>query len=333
MSRPRGLLQVATRRMGSSIKAGGEGSVVKTDARAVQAEAAWSPWRPLAACWTGSFIPATAGLYRLRRVGYAGLDYLGQTGAGAMNLRRRLAMLRGALADEMPYRDPHTAAPGLWALRHAGAQAFEASVLPVEGDGAVRKGLEALALALWRQATGHSPTLNFGRMPPGYRMSSGNNARLARAGRRFRGGPAASAEESHEAGMAPVGPLDADVLGAMWCGHRWSAWAPLDEAPAAVPAGATGLYRLRGQDGHALVYVGQGRVRARLGAHAMAARAGTDAQARAYRAASPLEVSWVLDARWRPHQLLELETDLIGAHVLGTGLAPRAQFLGGRQQG
>jgi hypothetical protein len=40
------------------------------------------------------------------------LDYIGQTG---VSLRRRLGMLKGGM--EMPYRDPHTAGPGLWALR------------------------------------------------------------------------------------------------------------------------------------------------------------------------------------------------------------------------
>jgi hypothetical protein len=37
--------------------------------------------------------------------------------------------------------------------------------------------LEALAIALYRQAHGRSPTVEFGRMPPGYRASSSYNRR------------------------------------------------------------------------------------------------------------------------------------------------------------
>jgi hypothetical protein len=41
---------------------------------------------------------------------------------------------------------------------------------------------------LYRLEAGRSPTANFGRMPAGYRMSTGNNARLVASGRRVRGG-------------------------------------------------------------------------------------------------------------------------------------------------
>lgn len=41
-----------------------------------------------------------------------------------------------------------------------------------------------------------------------------------------------------------------------------------------------------------------------------------------------LECSWALNPTWLRHQRLELETDLIGAHVLAMGQAPAAQFLG-----
>src|SRR5262249_31735744 len=146
----------------------------------------WSPWVPLENCWIGSVISSSPGLYRIRRTGEQSLDYIGQTG---LPLRYRLAMLRGVYRVEMPYRDPHTAAPALWALRHAQGRTFEASVLPVPGDVRYRKGLEALALALYRQNCGRSPTVNFGRILRGYRLSSGNNARLVAAGKRLRGGP------------------------------------------------------------------------------------------------------------------------------------------------
>jgi hypothetical protein len=63
--------------------------------------------------------PASPGLYMVRRSGLSGCDYIGQTG---VTLRARLSMLRGAFAAEMPYRDPHTAGPGFWALLDSGAE-------------------------------------------------------------------------------------------------------------------------------------------------------------------------------------------------------------------
>ena len=77
---------------------------------------AWSDPVPLQGAIRGAAVPALPGLYRIRRVGLPHWDYVGQTGVGRMNLRRRMAMLRGIYADQMPYRDPHTAGPGLWAL-------------------------------------------------------------------------------------------------------------------------------------------------------------------------------------------------------------------------
>ena len=43
----------------------------------------------------------------------------------------------------------------------------------IGGSGQERKGLEALAIAEHGQQGGASPTVHFGRMPFGYRMSSG----------------------------------------------------------------------------------------------------------------------------------------------------------------
>src|SRR5262245_50121838 len=80
---------------------------------------AWSPWVGHLGCWRGDTIPDEPGVYRIRRVGQDCLDYIGQTGVGGMTLRKRLGMQRGVYAAEMPYTDPHTAAPALWAMRQA----------------------------------------------------------------------------------------------------------------------------------------------------------------------------------------------------------------------
>ena len=89
----------------------------------------WTEWLPLQALKARQ-ISDGPGLYRIRRIGQERWDYLGQTGMG---LRRRLSMLRGVYAPEMPYSDPHTAAPALWAIRHQSGCDFEFSVARIEG--------------------------------------------------------------------------------------------------------------------------------------------------------------------------------------------------------
>ncbi len=287
----------------------------------------WSPWVFLEGSWRGDRIPSSPGLYRIRRAGRTDLDYIGQTGMGSMTLRKRLAMLKGVFGDEMPYRDPHTAGPALWALRHATGEESEASVAVIEGSTPWRKGMEAVAIAKYRQEHGRSPTVNFGRMPKGYLMSSANNARLVAAGKRFRGGPTDEQDESHVPGIAPMGALDGDVNNDRWCGHSWSEWVPLEEAGRVVPAGALGLYRLRGDADEGLVYVGEGKIRDRLGAHRRKMDAPNHPQGVVMRRGR-ITCSWVENNSWVRHRRLELETDLIAAHILGTGKVPLAQFLG-----
>ncbi len=288
----------------------------------------WSDWVPHHGCWRGSTIPDVPGLYRIRRVGRPWLDYVGQTGMGGMTLRKRLGMQRGVYADEMPYTDPHTAGPALWALRRTAGVEYEVSVAPVPGPVPWRKGLEALTIAVHRQEFGRSPTINFGRMPAGFRKSSGNNRHLVEAGRRFRGGPCDTDESHHAPGVPPAGPLSGDPSGDGWGGHAWSAWLPLGPSTAFPPTSATGLYRIRDAARGGLLYVGEGLVGARLIAHWRKIRRPGDAQGDIFRAAGLLACSWVLNEGWLSHQRLELECDLIGAHLLATAAVPPAQFIG-----
>jgi len=176
----------------------------------------------------------------------------------------------------MPYRDPHTAAPALWALRHRDGCDFEVAVIEVPGTGPDRKALEATAITLYRIGSGRSPTASFGRMPAGYTISSGNNARLAAAGRRYRGGPDPAAPAGPAS--APVSGLPgADPASADWMNWTWSPWAPISQARGS--AAGTGLYRVRSSHHAGLVYVGQGTIALRLRTHA--AKASEPATAKA----------------------------------------------------
>jgi hypothetical protein len=223
----------------------------------------------------------------------------------------------------MPYRDPHTAAPALWALRDRDGCDFEVSVTEVPGSVPERKGLEAVAITLYRLGTGRSPSASFGRMPPGYRNSTGNNARLVASGRRTRGGPDPQAPLMADSAPA-AGQPGADPQSADWMTWPWSPWIPASAA--CRLAAGVGLYRLRCEGIAGLVYVGQGRVEARIRAHlGKLARPG---HRQASYFSGDMEASWVALPGMPVLNLLAHENDLIAAHVLATAQAPIAQFLG-----
>lgn len=277
----------------------------------------WSTWWPLAGSKRNSDVPTVPGLYRVRVAGTGEVVYIGQTG---VSLRGRLGMLCTCYGDEMPYRDPHTAAPTLWALRHRDGVEFEASTAVVDGDKVERLALEAVAISCHRVEHGCSPLANFGGRIAGYRLSSANNAALVAAGRRFRGGPDPLTERSD--GTPVPGQLDGDVTADNWLGLGWSTWALSDDA--VIPT-SIGLYRIRRPDERDLLYVGQGRIRDRIRSHL--AKAAIAGHRQAVFFSGPLEVSWAeLGLSKRP--LLEVENDAIASHRLVAGGAPYAQFLG-----
>jgi hypothetical protein len=234
------------------------------------------------------------------------LAYIGQSG----NLKERISALKNVYKGEMPYKAPHTAAPALWALRQTRPlSCFEVSVAPFPSLAVtLRLGLECLALALYRQQEGHSPLANFGRMPQGIKPSTGNDARLALTGKRYRGGPTSESLACHLPGIAPLGPLTGDPHAREWCGLGWTPWVKFERMR---PFGETGLYRLRVTGLDPLVYLGQGQLAERLGA---------------IKPLDQMESSWVTNNQWHPHQRLELVTDLVGSHVLSTHTVPLWQF-------
>jgi hypothetical protein len=280
----------------------------------------WSYWIALRGAGQNQQVPARPGLYRVRRkMNEQEIDYIGQTGA---SLRGRLGQLNGLYRAEMPYNDPHTAAPALWALRHRDACDFEVSVTEMRDTPPNRKALEAVAITLYRSEYGHSPLANFGGMPADYRKSTGNNRTLVASGRRARGGPDPNAPI--RADSTPVaGELGDNPQSPDWMSWPWNPWTP---AIACKDAQCTGLYRLRRRDHTGLVYVGQGKVSSRIPAHL--AKASLDGHRQAVYFSSEIEASWVALPSVARRNLLEYENDLIAAHVLTLGYPPQAQFLG-----
>lgn len=283
----------------------------------------WTPWRPLdpAAERLGD-LPTGPGLYRVHHPAIDRLCYIGETGR---SLRGRVrALARNVQQTEMPLRDPHTAAPCLWAVRDRYGAAADAvadgsrlkiSWIAPDGsdDSQWRKGAEAALIAVHRASAGQSPVANFGRMLDGYTQS----------GYSYHDDPDRGGELADGAAPDPhtepgVGPLDWSewrgnpVDG--WLGLSWSPYAALSD-PGDPPRGP-GLYALWSRDQRGLEYVGQSsNVRRRLRDHA--------------RERGPMRVSHAaldsstFDAR---HRREEVETELIGAHVLQHGMPPADQF-------
>jgi hypothetical protein len=183
--------------------------------------------------------------------------------------------------------------------------------------------LEATAITLYRIQAGKSPAANFGRMPAGYRISTGNNAHLVARGQRARSGRDPGAPVA--VGSACVaGKLDADPCAADWMSWAWTPWLPI--ARARRKAAGAGLYRIRSGSTAGLAYIGQGNITSRLRSHQAKGRRPSDRQSIQF--SGDLGASWVSLPEQAIVNLLEHENDLISAHVLATGLAPSAQFLG-----
>jgi hypothetical protein len=229
-----------------------------------------------------------------------------------------MGALRGVYGDVMPYNDPHTAGPALWAHRIETGETFEVSVAVLEVDKADRMGREALEVTKRRIIDGTSPAYNFGRMPHGWVKSSGNNRRLVEAGKRFRGYRLSDEEIAAlppDPSAPPPATLEGDTREADWLGLAWRS-ASLD----APGRGDVGVYRIATRPSGPLDYLGQGLIAQRWRMHADGwvtdlAAERTDVTAWGW---VPLE----LGAR----QLLEVENDLIASHMVMFAEPPRAQF-------
>lgn len=288
----------------------------------------WSHWFPLKDSGRNKEISTEAGIYRIRRLEQANLDYVGQTG-NSVGLRSRLGMLRGVYGRLMPYNDPHTLGPALWALKQLEQSDYEASVAPLPtASTPLRKGLECVVIAQHRQIHGYSPSFNFGRMPVGYSKSTQNNRKLVAKGKRQRGAATKEQLPCHVEGIGPTGSLGGLISGESLLGLSWTEWMSAIDVIDMLSGDVVGLYRLRRKSMGQLLYVGQGKVRERVKVHVKKSEKPEHPQARTFSDPQYIELSYVSRSDLAEHQRLEIENDLIAAHVLGMGTAPAAQFLG-----
>jgi predicted GIY-YIG superfamily endonuclease len=273
----------------------------------------WSEWKPLDS-ESFSGIPKEPGLYRIRHRNEE-RDYLEYIGESGDTRRRVRSLARGVYAKEMPYRDPHTAASCLWAVRDSIGFSLKVSYTapPKADEEQHRKGIEKALIALHRRKTGQSPAANFGRIIDGYKQSSYSYNEPA-----YKGGLLEPGEEEPNSASG-VGLLDwrnwQNPFTRDWMGLAWSEPYRLAERLDADPPD-TGVYRIwyEGQES-TVAYIGESsNISSRLNNHEQTF--GEDALF-AYAKRSDLDAS---------HKRKEIETDCIGAYYLAVGEAPLAQF-------
>jgi hypothetical protein len=269
----------------------------------------WSNWRRLdTETQELDEIPVSSGLYRVRHPDKEGFEYIGETGNSLRQRIRHLA--QGVRADEMPYRDPHTAAPCLWAIldKIGGKLEFSFCNPEISRSERDRKGLEAATIALNRKIQGESPTANFGRIIKGYKQSSYR-----------KDGVIGGKEDTQDSEWVSLSPLDWSSKGSVksvnWMGLDWSRPEKLDNRlDADLPN--SGFYRIWFPNiSPPLAYIGQtSDFQSRLRKHQKTF-------------GDKAKFSVVDFAEADTHaERLELEEELIGAHFIQQNAAPKGQW-------
>ncbi|CAB4665849.1 unannotated protein [freshwater metagenome] len=281
-------------------------------------EFVWSKWIDLRGAQINPQSPKDEGVYRIRDRNSGRILYVGETN----NLRRRFSHLQNSFSAEIPYADPHTAAPALWAYLQENDTSLDISFIIVQGSRAKRMTVETSYIAILRHEVGESPLANFGQMPNGWIKSSGNSSKLVQMGKRFKG------YRNNDAIRTPSMPSILDLsnssLECNWGNLQWSNW---EEFPISLPPHSViGLYRIRRPEAQMLSYIGQGKILARLKAHSL--KYGDDGHAQSHDFSPGFLTSWTSVQIIHSRQLLEMEADLIASHYITLNACPTAQFIG-----
>jgi hypothetical protein len=282
----------------------------------VWCELPWTTWVSFNNLRDFIKIPPSPGVYRIRAVSRQELFYIGQTGR---NLRDRLRSLRrGTMEGKMPYNDPHTAAPSLWAWRDAEEIDFECSAASVkladnsEEAKRLRKGLECSLLWQYRLEFGSSTRCDHGRFHPRY-IKSGNRKGDLLGYRLPENAP------SNEAGGPSLPPLKlmSSSFENNWMGLTWSDSNILERANVGKIPFLPGIYRIFDFKTMTLLYIGESmNLHNRLMTHA----------SKSWESSKPLFSYAQFPDNILTYQLLEIEHDLIGAFYTETRQIPKFQF-------
>ncbi|MEA2035192.1 MAG: GIY-YIG nuclease family protein [Euryarchaeota archaeon] len=272
----------------------------------------WSPWaRHTHSKTEFAVLPDEPGLYRVRAIDADSLMYIGQTGR---SVRQRQRDLRVYLRNPelMPFNDPHTAAPNFWAWTDATGMEFESSGAVFYGTKQEREGLETYLLWQYRLERGTSTQCNFGRFHEDYVQSRNHSTGI-------RGGKLPGGTKNPAGGLS-LPPLQSygRPAGPDWMELPWEEPLPLQPDSIKSIKNTASLYRILDTKCKDVLYIGQTRTaKTRLNAHAKRNRGEKCFFSICFE-----------DSAILPHQLKELENDLIGAYYAEKGRIPVFQIGG-----
>ena len=270
----------------------------------------WTSWIPLnAPKEVFREIPTSSGVYRVRPQEARQLAYIGQTGRGLRERLRTLSIY--TYGDEMPFNDPHTAAPGHWVLRVENGMTFECSAAPTGLGYQERQCLEDMLLWKHRVEFGESTLCNHGRFHPNYSRSGSR-----KSGKR--GEKLPLGEINLESGSSAQSlQLNGKPQDSNWMGLSWSRLEALRTIDSHAISEKSGLYKILDVSTHQLLYVGETRkLRNRIKAHSL----------RSWGHFEPLASYHAIADDVLDHQLREMETDLIGSYYEISGKPPVFQY-------
>jgi hypothetical protein len=243
-------------------------------------------------------------------VGGNEIFFIGSTGR---NLKERIGDLyRNVMKDptQMPFSDPHTAAPALWAWKDATGIDFECSALSLPSQ----NNLDMLVhYCLWqyRMEKGHSTLVNHGRFHPDYTKSGNSNTK--RRGYRL------SERSSNPVDGPSLAPLRLESMppDRDWMGLRWSEYDLLSDNDFKNIEQSPAVYKVMDMDRGELLFVGSTpNLRNRL----------QDLKQKTWNCPRPV-VAFVLQSPdLTSYQLDDLEDDLLGGYYEQMKKAPRSQF-------
>lgn len=179
---------------------------------AMSEELQWSDWTAILPTEDLGCIPEESGILRIGYTGASGLQYVGRSNHNLRNRIRRIGY--EVKKNEMPFTDPVSAAPCLWAMKQELDGEFHVSWCDGFSSSEVNNAKHAY-LTMYQKVTSQSPTANYGRMFIGYSKSG-----------RYRDGERGS-KSSGTSRRRPIGTIDVDlnryrnVTSEQWLGISW----------------------------------------------------------------------------------------------------------------
>lgn len=263
----------------------------------------WSQWTVFEK--RTSTVPATSGLYRVKPINQNSLIYIGQT----KNLKRRIAsLISESEKSEMPFRDPHNGAPCLWVWQKEKGFNYEFSYTEFENSEIIKRTVEHHLFWKYRLEYGESLLCSFGRFHKCYKISSQRSKKMH--GYKLK-------NEINQAGLKSHKPLcvNGNFLDNNWMELKWTEPKILDMVSVKMLEDEPSVYKIFTRQ--ELLYIGETRkLKSRLTNHAKKSWSNSEV----YFSCS------LQDNNILPHQLKEIENDLIAGYYEQTKRPPSLQF-------